>query len=210
MALSMNRFTWKPWMTDICLIAVFVWFSLGSFFWTLLVVLEYFGVQTQASGWAQAIGTVGAVWAAVWTVWKQDARESERRIDEHLITAKALAEMALQAAHSVKKLNQKIKPNTRAPHEIAIVVNRLRGFEKIDLLRLPDRMMVDQVMIISVNLEYALQCADDVTNLIDPHAALQQLGLLEGIHMIVHGAWLNLRILQGKLEVGRHATTLER
>jgi hypothetical protein len=55
---------WKPWMTSLGLATVWIWFCLGSLYWTLLVVLSYFGVASKAADWTQAIGSVLAILAA--------------------------------------------------------------------------------------------------------------------------------------------------
>ncbi|WP_208597418.1 hypothetical protein [Pseudomonas peli] len=199
---------WKPWMTEVGLSTVWIWFCLGSFFWTLLVVLSFFGIAADAAGWAQAIGTVAAVFAAIWTVRQQQAAERQKLLFQYMITAKGLTEMARQATHYVTKLGEALGPSRRAEYEKETVRARLGEFQRIDLLSLPDTRMVDQVMLVIANLEYAIQCADLVTELVDREAAQDKLESLKAISVILHGAWLNFRILQGHIETRVHTTYL--
>ncbi|MDT4842503.1 hypothetical protein FQZ97_764100 [compost metagenome] len=118
--------------------------------------------------------------------------------------------MARQAEHYVKKLAEKTAPNVKTDYEKEMVKARLGEFQRVDLLSLPDVRMVDQVMIVVANLEYALHCADLVENLCLDSAALEKLELLRAVPTVLHGAWVNLRILQGHIETQVHTTFLQR
>ena len=79
-------------------VVVWIFLAIGALGWALFVVLDAFGATQTASAWVQAVGSLSAVFTALFVANKQarDTAQARRRRDE--VAMKLVCGVAVRAA----------------------------------------------------------------------------------------------------------------
>ncbi|MBB1617345.1 hypothetical protein A9971_00425 [Pseudomonas sp. UME65] len=89
----MKKFSMPPEMKVASVWVVWAFLAIGALGWALFVVLDAFGVKDKAADWAQAVGSILAIFgAAAFPVFhsKKNTAEVQRRTDAIIRTAATL------------------------------------------------------------------------------------------------------------------------
>lgn len=110
--------------------------------WLMIAVFEYFGVLDQDSpGWIQAIGSIGAVFAAVFIATHQSRQRAIEQRNRGLVVSRLVVGVATRAAgvssllfHSYNDLMRKVdETNEEILTLLESQVLALRGINPVDL-----------------------------------------------------------------------------
>lgn len=157
----MNKLQIPSQMGVYTVVVVWAFLAIGALGWALFVVLDAFGATQTASAWVQAIGSISAVFTAMYVANKQ-ARESAqalRRRDD--VAMKLVCRVATRAAEVSSLLfsnfGQMQSGDTDFNTEILTTVEEqllvLRGINPIEMPR-PD--MVEPFLKIRGALEQSI------------------------------------------------------
>lgn len=124
-----------------------IWFflAIGVLGGGTFAVLDYFDAKREAAGWAQAIGSIGAILVAIWIAWEKDRRDDAREAKKELVILQAIqliAEGAKSVAEQLRSVNVRFDVRTgfdQAREVASIYIDQLNA---IHIASLPDPEMV--------------------------------------------------------------------
>lgn len=158
----MARFVIPQKMWERSLWALWIFLVCGALLWLVLGATSYWGVSERAADWAQAVGSLAAVLAALYAVWNQRASEQRARQEREAVVIRAVQLIAARAYEAAVILYFAINPSEQVgdmpkPGRIESANNALAAIKSIDPMSLPSIGLIDPVIQLGRCVESLLQ-----------------------------------------------------
>ncbi|MFJ7884568.1 hypothetical protein ACIQYF_13910 [Pseudomonas sp. NPDC096917] len=172
----------------------------GAALWVAVGSIGFFSksgwLPSDSSGWIQAMGSVVAIFVAIYIASSESRRLKKERTEHERVLISGLISMTHNAALAVERLHANISPNSRSAEDVAYVESSLASFMSIDLLKLPSEKTLIEVLKVRSTLEVALQKESLCHGLIDQESAKKEHAFIKEASTLIYVSSINLQVLR--------------